>query len=152
MAGLAARVAAMGIPLGSASTSLTIPAIFTAHLERELEAKSGIVVLDRCVFDALAYTRCLHLTGPEELRLYEAIAASSARWLSLVVHLRLSPFFSHTGSAHETPDLRRSVANEISQIVARCGRPVIELDADDPPSVSAAIEAALRVIHPASDV
>ena len=49
MAGLGTRLADMGVPLGSQSTSSTIPAVFAAHLEK--------------VHRSVAVDSCLHPTG-----------------------------------------------------------------------------------------
>lgn len=146
MAGLGERMADLGIPLGSQATATTIPAVYAAHLERELAAPRGITILDRCVVDALAYTRCLGVLGATDLRLYEAVSAVAARSLSLVIHLQLSPYFEPKGGSHESPDLRQRVAQELNDILEQISSPVISLDASNPSALAEAKTAVLQIV------
>jgi hypothetical protein len=127
--GLGDRIEALGIPLGSISTPQTVAALFTAHLEREASIKSGLIMLDRCVVDALAYTRALRINSEVEMRLYEQIANLAANRLNFVIHLGLSPFFVGKGGAHETPALRLKVAENIPIILADLKLSYLDLDA-----------------------
>lgn len=136
--GLGDRIKALGIPLGSTSTTQTIAAVFTAHLEREAAAPKGIVILDRCVVDAIAYTRSLGINSDVELRLYERVTALAATRLNLVVHLTCSPFFARRGADHETPVLRADVAERIVAILSELGVPRIDLDASSEDAVELA--------------
>ena len=147
MAGLGQRLTAIGVPLGSNSGLNTIPVVFAAHLERQLEAANSIVIFDRCVVDALAYTRCLHLVDAFQLRLYEAVAALSAREISLMVHLRLTPFFETKGKPHEEPELRLQVSREIPKILNALARPTINLDASNGDAITDAVNAILQAIR-----
>lgn len=128
--------------MGSASTSDSIAAVWTAHLERESTASDGIVLLDRCVIDALAYTRSLAVNSPIERRLYEAVAKTSFKRFGLVVHLTMSKYFVGKSAAHETPTLRANVAREITSILHTLGLRHLQLDA----ASSDAIEQAANAI------
>lgn len=145
--GLGGRIAELGIPLGSTSEPRTIAAVFTAHLERESDAPTGLVILDRCVVDALAYTRTLAVSSEVELRLFEQVAALAAKNLRLVIHLQLSPFFSDKGGAHETSELRGSVSARIPGILEELGLHKIEIDAADAGSMQAAVNATFQLLN-----
>ena len=133
--GLGARVAAMGFPLGSASTPASILAVFAAHLERESTASKGLVLLDRCVVDALAYTRALGISSEVERRVLEQVCVLSAERLSLVVHLELSSFFQTTSAAHESAELRDRVSTHIPLILTELRVRSVDVDAARPGSV-----------------
>lgn len=128
--GLGDRLRKMGVPLGIGSTPETIAAVFSAHLARESTIVTGPAVLDRCVVDALAYARRLSLSGSVFMSLYEGVAALSARRYGLIIELELSSFFrDREAAAHETTDLRRSIASEITLVLNTLGRPVLRIDA-----------------------
>ena len=134
---------AMGITVGSGSTPNTIFAIWASHLEREDALTGDLAVIDRCVVDAMAYTRVLSLNSDLELRLFEQIAKLAVRRLDLVIHLEFTDFFTDKGADHETPVLRRQIANEIKVVMAELSPPRIDLDASD----SGALDAAIRAIQ-----
>lgn len=138
--GLGDRLRTLGVPLGTASTEETIPAVFAAHLEREREITGGQFVLDRCLVDALAYARVLKLNNATFMRLYEGVTALSIRTLNFVVYLELSPSFEPSSSPHETPDLRRRIAEEIPKILEELGCPTLRLDASQQSSVARAAD------------
>ncbi|MDO9369937.1 MAG: AAA family ATPase [Sphingopyxis sp.] len=140
MDGLREQMDAMGIPLGSSATPQTIFAVWTAHLERQASAPEGLILLDRCVVDALAYTRALQLGTPIERRLFEQVAYLAADRLDLVVHLRLSEFFRDKGGTHETPELRAKVVNEVRTIIPHLGLRSIELDAENERAIEIACQ------------
>lgn len=140
---LGATVAAMGVPLGSSSTTQTISAVWTTHLEREDGAPGRLVLLDRCVVDALAYTRVLDLGTDLDQRLFEAVARLSSSRLSLVIHLQLSDFFADRGASHETPQHRQAVARQIIRILADWHVPKVEVDAAAEDAVEMAAQAVL---------
>lgn len=142
-AGLGDHLRTMGISLGSASDKDTIAAVFAAHLDRERVASGGIVILDRCVADALTYTRCLDLNSVMERHLYESIATMSAARLALIVHLSLSPFFAVTHATHETTDLRQRIAEGLPSVLRDLGRPTLDLNAAAPDAIECAIAAIL---------
>jgi hypothetical protein len=145
--GLGQRVEALGIPVGSASTADSIAAVWTAHLEREEASNGGLVLLDRCIVDALAYTRSLAINTPVEVRLYEALARISAARLDFVVHLTLSEYFTEMSASHETPKLRADVAREIPLILQALGLRHLQLDAASSDSVNLAANAILKALH-----
>jgi len=144
--GLGDRVRAMGIPLGSTSTPDTIFAIWASHLEREAAITDELVILDRCMVDALAYTRALNLTSGLAERVLEQTAQLAAGRLRLVIHLELSPFFEGKGAAHETAELRERVASEIPIVLAQLGSPSFDLDASAPGSLDRAVETIVRMV------
>lgn len=126
---LGATVKSMGVPLGSSSTNDTISAVWTTHLEREERTLGGLVILDRCVVDALAYTRVLNLGTALDRRLFEAVGRLAAKQLNLVIHLRLSDFFVDRGASHETPQHRQAVADQVIRILGEWSVPRVEVDA-----------------------
>lgn len=138
---LGVRVAAMNVPLGSSSTPETIAAVWTTHLEREADAPEGLVLLDRCVVDALAYTRMLRLGTELDRRLLESVGLLASARLRLVIHLRLSNFFRDRGAPHETPQLRHDVAAQIGKILTDWDLPCVELDAAAPTAIDDAVAA-----------
>lgn len=135
MDGLREQMDAMGIPLGSSANPQTIFAVWTAHLERQNSDAKGLILLDRCVVDALAYTRALRIGTPIERLLFEQVAYLAADRLDLVIHLRLSKFFIEKGGAHETPELRLEVVNEVREIIPHIKLRSIELEADSEESI-----------------
>lgn len=144
--GLGDRVRAMGIPLGSTSTSDTIFAIWASHLEREAAIVEGLAILDRCVIDALAYTRVLGLNTDLELRTLEQVARLDVQRLGLVIHLKFSPFFADKGADHETPEHRRQVAEDIEVVLSNLGVPRLDLDAGDEGALNVAVGAISGIV------
>jgi len=137
--GIRASIQAMGVPFGSESTSETIFAVWTAHLERESRISDAIVVLDRCCIDALAYTRVLNISTPLERRMFEQIAALACGRLDLVIHLRLSSFFENKGAAHETAELRAAVSREIGTVLGGVRARQLDLDAASADAIQTAV-------------
>ncbi len=144
--GLGEQLKTAGVPLGTASTPQTIFAVWASHLEREASVSTGMAVLDRCVVDALAYTRALNLNSALELRVLEQTAVIAAKRLLLVIHLEFTPFFLDKGRPHETPELRRLVADEILDVLSQMTVPRIHLRAEDPRSVDEACDAVWKMI------
>lgn len=142
--GLGDNLKALGVPLGSKSTPQTIFAVWATHLEREASVAGGLAVLDRCIVDALAYTRVLNLSSELERRVLEQAAVLAAQRLGFVVHLEFSSFFADTGGSHETAEDRRRVADEIRVVLSQLDLPRINLHAEDPTSLTAALDAILR--------
>lgn len=138
---LRGRVAATKVPLGSASTAATIHAVWVAHLERQAAPAGGRVLLDRCMVDALAYTRVLGVSSDLEMRLFEQVAGLLLPRLDLVIHLRLSEFFLDKGKPHETSKDRLAVAREIEAIIHARRRPTLEISAEQPDAVEKAVKA-----------
>ena len=139
--GLGERMAAMGIPLGSGATTQTIFAVWAAHLERQAEARNGLIILDRCAIDALAYTRALRLGTLIERQLFEQVAKLASERLNLVINLRLTEFFRGKGGSHESSELREEVVTEINALISHLGVNAIELDAAKESSVQTACRA-----------
>lgn len=142
---LGARVTAMNVPFGSSSTPETIAAVWTTHLEREADAPDGLVLLDRCVVDALAYTRMLRLGTELDRKLFESVGLLASARLGLVIHLNLSDFFKDRGAPHETPQLRYGVASQIGMILTDWDLPRIELDAAAPTAIEDAAMAVATI-------
>lgn len=145
LGGLRERMEALGVNLGSASTAITIPAVYASQLERELDARPGLAILDRCVVDAIAYTRALKVTDNLQLRLYEAITSIAAKNILLVIHLQLTPFFEEKGGSHETRELRHEVAELIPDIITELRIPALHLDAALDDSLEEATRTILRL-------
>lgn len=141
MNGLGDALKAYGVPLGSASNADTIAAVFAAHLEREQSAAKELVILDRCVVDALAYALCLGVSTPAQIKLYEAIAVQRAREIDLVVHLIVSDTFATTTATHEAPELRAAVARSIPEIIERLQINCVTVDAAAPDALQLVLDA-----------
>jgi hypothetical protein len=107
-----------------------------------------MIVLDRCVVDALAYTRALRLSTEVERRLFEQAAVLASSRLAFVLHLRLSPFFLDKGAAHETPALRSEVAGEIETVLSELKLPRFDVNADSEDAVEESTRAVLEVLGP----
>lgn len=147
ISGLGDSIRAMGIKVGSASTTDTIAAIYTAHLERERAATLGVSILDRCTVDALAYVRALGLNTEIENKLYKEISLYSSGRLALVVHLELRGLFLSTGKDHETPELRAEVARLLPGIIKELGVPSLSVLATDSRAVESVAQEVLRLLH-----
>lgn len=143
--GLGDRMRSLGVPLGRDANGDTVAAIYAAQLEREANAPPGMIILDRCVVDALAYVRSLKVNTPPEMELYERVTELASKRLDLVIHLTLSPFFSQMCGDHETPELRIEVARAIPQIVDHLGINHIVLDASTDDAIKIAVDAAIKV-------
>lgn len=142
LTGLGPALRAAGVPLGSSSNSDTIAAVWAGHLQRERqEASDGLVLLERCAVDAIAYTRALRVTSSVQTQLYEEVGALMSKRIDLVVHLKLSATFADKGAPHETPELRAEVAQLIPAILLELGLRVISLDAAHPDSLDFAMRA-----------
>lgn len=137
--GLGDAVRARGIEVGSSATDDGIAAIFAAHLNRERCAPSGIILLDRCAIDAIAYARYLTEKGSLRASLYEEIGQYQASHLSGIIHCSLSPFFKDKGKSHETLELREFVAQTVEGLVLQSSAPSITLDASQEDAPNAAM-------------
>jgi len=126
---LGAQVRSRGIPVGINSNIDTIAAVFTAHLTRERTSSASIVILDRCLVDALAYTRALDITSQAYTSLFEEIFKTKTSILSLVIHLELSSTFSRHNANHETQELRQSIDSIIPSVINENGLNYISMDA-----------------------
>ena len=135
------RLELTGVPFGSGSTPETIHAVWVVHLERQVVSGNERTLLDRCVVDALAYTRVLAVSSDLEQRLFEQIGRLALSRLNLIIHLRLSDFFADKGKPHETPQHRHLVAKEIALILDGWHGAVLTLDADNPSAVERAVAA-----------
>lgn len=88
--GLGEKLKNKNIPFGSAATPDSIAAAYSIHIQRELDAPSGIIVLDRCIIDAIAYVRSLRVTSSQQTELFEVITRCRAADLDLLVHLQMT--------------------------------------------------------------
>lgn len=129
--GLGDKIRSMGVPLGAASNPETIFAIFHEHLrrEREIAATTEIVILDRCVIDALAYVRILDVTTQIQSDLFEELTKLASGRINLIFHLQLTDTFSVTSATHETPSIRAGIAELLPSILKELTVPYISLDA-----------------------
>lgn len=139
LGGLGDRVKAMGLPVGSNATSDSVAAIFAAHLQREREAPYGVVIMDRCLVDALAYVRVLGVTSSAQSKMYEELVRSQVGSLNLLIHLELSETFENTGAPHESYEHRVSVAEAIPSIIHELQLPALSLDAGRHDAISIAV-------------
>lgn len=130
--GLGDSLRASGVPFGSAADARSVAAIYSAHLERELALPEGIVILDRCCVDALCYVRALGVTDPSLDALYGMVSRTMARRLALAIHLEMTGIFSATVARHETPELRRAVADNVGRVIAELGVEALTFEASRP--------------------
>ncbi|RYG99136.1 MAG: hypothetical protein EON58_04985 [Alphaproteobacteria bacterium] len=137
-----------GVKLGSQSNSATIPAVFNAHVERELTyaCSESLILYDRCAADALAYTRTLNVSSTDTKVICEGLTKSLLNRINLIVSLQLSAAFAAKGGGHETPALREAISTEIESIVIGSGRPYIRVDAADGLAISQIVEK-IRSLH-----
>jgi predicted ATPase len=144
IAGLGEHLRTLNVPYGKEATARSIAAIYAAHLERELGKPTGIVLLDRCCVDALAYVRALRVTCDAESLLYDRVSRTMAVSLDLVIHLGMDGIFTTSDATHETPALRRAVADHVRNIIDEFGiaNLAINAAADDalPRAVSSVLE------------
>lgn len=122
-----------GTPFGSEATSSSVLAIYAVHIERErLCPNDGIILMDRCAADALAYTYALALNSEVEVRLLRGLSYILAKDIDLIVHLEMTGIFDEKGLPHETPELRRLVAEQFSMVLRELERPSLSLNAASP--------------------
>ncbi len=144
--GLGERVRSLGIVVGSASSTDSIAAVYSAHLEREHAlSEGGIVIMDRCSVDALAYVRVLNVNSEIEKSLYENVTRLMARNISLVIHLEMSPAFVTSTAAHETPHHRNAIALIIPKIIEEMGLSCISIDAAHCDAIQTAASKVLEI-------
>lgn len=139
--GLGNSIRALGFEVGSAAGGDSIAAVFAAHIKREVNAKHGLNILDRCVVDALAYVRVLQKTSPALDALYEQVSALSAASLSLVIHCEMSARFQTTLATHETDSDRAAIAREIPKIITELAIPRLCIDASSEADLERAVAA-----------
>ena len=146
LGGLGDRLKELGIPFGNAATADSVAAIYAAHLERELAAPNGIVLLDRCGVDALAYVRCLSVNSSQELALYTALSATMCRSLDMVIHLKMEGIFTATNATHESEVLRPCVAREIARLIPTLPSPSISVYAADDKAIGTVMSGLLDIL------
>lgn len=146
MRGLGMELKKRGIPYGSAATPDGIAAAYSIHIRRELDAPTGIVILDRCIVDALAYVRSLALTSPLQTALYEDVSFARAQSLRLVIHLEMTGRFLTTTATHEAAELRTQVAREIPPILVQLNLRHLSLNAAEDNAVERAASAILALL------
>ena len=138
-----------GIPYGSAATSSSVLAIYAAHLERQrLAPSSGIIILDRCAVDALCYVRALGLNSAAEINLLVETSLMMARSIDFIFHLEMSGIFIETAATHETPELRKRVADLFPAALSELGRPYQSMYAASEYAINEALLAIDPIIAP----
>jgi predicted ATPase len=143
--GLGAQIRALGYKVGIGADTQSVAAVFGAHMFRERTAPAGLVILDRCAIDALAYVRSLDVNTDIERMMYEEIARRMSERLALVVHLQMSATFADGHAAHESLILRHRIASAVPEIIREFAVPSISIDAADPESVNKVVSLALGV-------
>lgn len=137
--GLGDGVREKGLPVGAQATTQTIFAILSEHLRRERLSSGSIVVMDRCIVDAIAYIRTLDILSREQEEFVDEVGFIVSSRISLVIELQVSPSFSATAAMHETPQMRIDVAQRIPLIIAELDLPSVSLDASHPSAIDVAI-------------
>lgn len=138
--GLGDHARRRGIIVGSSANEESVLAIVAAHVERERKAMSIVTIYDRCLADALAYTRALKVTQPSATYLIEEVAYSGLDKLDFLIHLRLSEAFLSKRKEHETESFRMSVELELNRIFDEHAGNKIRLDAADASSLLQALD------------
>ncbi|GAB6970549.1 hypothetical protein JCM16408A_12970 [Methylobacterium phyllosphaerae] len=140
--GLGEKLKNKNIPFGSAATPDSIAAAYSIHIQRELDAPSGIIVLDRCIIDAIAYVRSLRVTSSQQTELFEVITRCRAADLDLLVHLQMTHPFAQSAADHESAELREEVGAQILKAIDELKLNHISINAAD----ESAVDRVSRVI------
>lgn len=146
LAGLGAALTAQGYVMGNKADERAVAAVVQEHLRREREAPNGIVLLDRCLVDMLAYKRTLDVTPSPLSEVYEEIVRAVAPRLKLVVFLEMGDCFKISDASHEDARFRERIDTEIQAVIGELGLPTLSLDASMPDSLARAT-AAIRAVE-----
>lgn len=146
ISGLGEKLTAQGYSLGKSADEAAVAAVVLEHLSRERAAPPGIVILDRCLIDMLAYVRTLKVTKSPLLEVYEEIVRTLVPKLKLVVFLEMSNQFLTSSAIHEDADFRAAIDAEVKLIISELGVDNLSLDAAD----NAAVEKAVAAISEAA--
>ena len=139
LAGLGAALTAQGFIMGKKADERAVAAVVREHLRREREAPEGIVILDRCLIDMLAYVRTLGVTPPPLSDVYEELVKAVAPRVKLVVLLEKSEAFEVSNAQHEDVVFRDQIDREIQAVLSGLPLQVLSLDAADSTSLDRAI-------------
>ena len=143
LGGLGAALKAQGYVMGDKADDRTVAAVVQEHLRREREAPSGIVILDRCLVDMLAYVRTLGVTPRPLLDVYEEVVKAMTPRLQLVVFLEMSDAFKVSRATHEDAVFRERIDREIKAVLQELALPMQAFDASGFGSLERAIAAIL---------
>lgn len=141
LAGLGAALSAQGFVMGKMADERAVAAVAREHLRREREAPEGIVILDRCLIDMLAYVRTLGVTPPPLSDVYEELVKAVTPRLKLLVFLEKSEAFEVSSAQHEDVVFRDRIDREIQAVLSELPLQILSLDAADSRSLSRAITA-----------
>jgi len=108
------------------------------HMRRERVATAPIVILDRCLLDALAYASVLGCLQTDEHKALLRAAAVSLRRVALAFRLRVTADYPITGAADESPALRRRIDDAIEVLATSLGVTLREVAGAASDSVRAA--------------
>jgi thymidylate kinase len=147
LAGLGEAIRKDGYSLGAEAKENAVLAVMTAHLRRQREAPPGIVVLDRCPIDMLAYIRALSLPSGELQSLGAELVSLFVSAAGAVVYLQMGPLFKNSRATHEPSPFRLSVDQHIQAILREMGGDVISVDAGQPTSVDVVVAEVMRRIE-----
>ncbi len=149
LAGLGATLKAQGFVMGDKADDRAVAAVVREHLVREREAPEGVVVLDRCLVDMLAYVRTLGITPRPLSDVYEEVVKAMAPRLQLVVFLEMSDAFKISRATHEDALFRERIDREIKAVLTELALPVQALDAAGAEALERAVMAivSLQTIH-----
>jgi predicted ATPase len=132
LAGLGAAVKERGYVLGSGANQEGVLAVMGAHLTRQRLAPDGIVVLDRCPIDMLAYVRTLNLDNGPLLELATEIAHLFVSEATTIIYLQISDLFVRSPAGHETNEFRLGIDRSISEVLSDLAADPVRVCADDP--------------------
>lgn len=141
ISGLGEKLTAQGYRLGKSADEAAVAAVVLEHLTRERTAPPGIVILDRCLIDMLAYVRTLKVTHPPLLDVYEEIVRTLAPKIRLVLFLEMSEQFRVSSAEHEDAEFRSAIDAEVKSIISQLGMNTLSLDAADGMAVGVAVSA-----------
>lgn len=134
--GLGDKIRASGYAVGSGADAGGVAAIFREHLRREREIEVDIAILDRCAIDALAYVRVLNANTIIEKALYEEVTRTMSKRWNAIVRLELSETFAEKCAAHEDPEFRTRIDQQVSAVIKEFDLPACFVDAADAAAVA----------------
>jgi uncharacterized membrane protein (DUF373 family) len=127
--------------MGKNADERAVAAVVLEHLRREREAPGGIVLLDRCLVDMLAYKRILNVTPSPLSEVYDEIVRAVATRLQLVIFLEMGDCFKVSKATHEDAQFRDRIDAGIQSVIRELSLPVLSLDASMPDSLERAAAA-----------
>jgi len=127
LSGIGHEVAGKGYPLGLEATAETIFAFGAAHLRRERECISALVIQDRCLVDLLAYARVRNCLGSAAVELLEQLVIYACSTFDAIFYLPISEATRAIVRSSENADFRAAVDGRIEQLSRELGLVLLEI-------------------------